>query len=179
MLHFRVADVCGGARAQSQCKPGAKPVIVTIIDSCPGCSFNIPVPLFSTLADPVVGVLPVAYEQARPRTAPLCSAGRVRLPARPLPCRCTSAEDAQAGVHAWCTSVVTQACIVLSCSLTWGGAGAQVNCNWAGPITIRVLEYLTVNASYIKLIMFNVAGPATIRAVAVKSSTASVRDAQD
>lgn len=54
-----------------------------------------------------------------------------------------------------------------------------MDCNWAGPITIRVLEYLTVNASYIKMIMFNVAGPATIRAVAVKSSTASVRHAQD
>ena len=47
--------------------------------------------------------------------------------------------------------------------------GMQVDCNWAGSITIRVLEYLTVNASYLKLILFNVAGPATIKAVAVKT----------
>lgn len=84
-------------------------------------------------------------------------------------------------MHAWCTSAVAQVCIALPCSLTWWANPIpyQVDCNWAGPITIRVLEYLTVNASYIKLIMFNVAGPATIRAVAVKSSTASVRHAQD
>ena len=47
--------------------------------------------------------------------------------------------------------------------------GVQVDCNWAGSITIRVLEYLTVNASYLKLILFNVAGPATIKTVAVKT----------
>ncbi|KAK9843423.1 hypothetical protein WJX81_001771 [Elliptochloris bilobata] len=97
--------------ASPDCKPGAQPVTVTIIDSCPGCSFNIPVPLFTTLADPRFGVLPVAYQ--------------------------------------------------------------QVDCNWAGSITIRVLEFRTVNASYLKLILFNVAGPATIRAVAVKSTGAS------
>lgn len=96
--------------ATSVCKPDAKPIIVTIIDSCPGCSFNIPVPLFATLADPKYGVLPVAYQ--------------------------------------------------------------QVDCNWAGSITIRVLEFRTANASYLKLILFNVAGPATIKAVAVKSAGA-------
>ena len=52
--------------------------------------------------------------------------------------------------------------------------GMQVDCNWAGSITIRVLEYLTVNASYLKLILFNVAGPATIKAVAVKTTGTSV-----
>ncbi len=50
----------------------------------------------------------------------------------------------------------------------------QVDCNWAGSITIRVLEYLTVNASYLKLILFNVAGPATIRAVTVKTTGTGV-----
>lgn len=52
--------------------------------------------------------------------------------------------------------------------------GMQVDCNWAGSITIRVLEYLTVNASYLKLILFNVAGPATIKAVAVKTTGTAV-----
>ncbi len=81
-MTFRVADrLRGCSGAQTQCKPGAKPVIVTIIDSCPGCSFNIPVPLFATLADPVVGVLPVAYQQARPplSASALLQCARVRL----------------------------------------------------------------------------------------------------
>ena len=55
--------VCGSV--QPNCKPGAQPITVTIIDSCPGCSFNIPVPLFSTLADPKWGVIPVSYQQVR------------------------------------------------------------------------------------------------------------------
>ena len=54
---------CGAA--QPNCKPGAQPITVTIIDSCPTCSFNVPVPLFATLADPKWGVLPVSYQQVR------------------------------------------------------------------------------------------------------------------
>ena len=63
--HARPADGMACGTAQPNCKPDAQPITVTLIDSCPGCSFNIPVPLFSTLADAKWGVIPVSYQQVR------------------------------------------------------------------------------------------------------------------
>ena len=106
----------------------------------------------------ILGGRPVVFNEAHRLSATFAGRQTIKTTHRNVKCSPPKSSTPHA-VHNTCPDQAMHT--------SW--LGVQVDCNWAGSITIRVLEYLTVNASYLKLILFNVAGPATIKAVAVKT----------